>query len=132
MLKREEAVFGIQQVADSLSSDGSVERSEDEETTGHRLARGQSKTGSDTFLFNLETGHAGSDQEPDLAGGGGAGGTGDARRIVSHQMKHQAENPLREAGGDGEGQGENSDEYERFHGRVIGTSRRKCSGVVMV
>ena len=30
-------------------------------------------------------------------------------------MKNQAENPLRETRGDDDGQGQNSDEYERFH-----------------
>jgi hypothetical protein len=30
-------------------------------------------------------------------------------------MEHEAENPLRETSSDGDGQGENSDEYERFH-----------------
>ena len=30
-------------------------------------------------------------------------------------MKNEAENSLRETRGDGNGQGQNSDEYERFH-----------------
>ena len=30
-------------------------------------------------------------------------------------MEHEAENPLRETRSDGDGQGQDSDEYERFH-----------------
>jgi hypothetical protein len=35
--------------------------------------------------------------------------------VVSHQVQYQAENTFRQACGDGDGQGKNGDENERFH-----------------
>lgn len=40
---------------------------------------------------------------------------GDRRDFVSHQAKNQAENPFCETSGDGDGQGQNGDQYKRFH-----------------
>ena len=40
---------------------------------------------------------------------------GDGRSLVSHEAKNQAENPFRETCGDGDGQGQNGDQYKRFH-----------------
>lgn len=41
--------------------------------------------------------------------------SGDRTGVVSHQVQNQAENPLRQDCGDGDGQGKNGDENERFH-----------------
>src|SRR5687767_9024736 len=99
-LEWKEAVFGVEQVADSLVSHGVVERSQDEKAAADRLTRGQTETGSDPLFVNLELGHAELNRNSsDLANGS------DARRVASHEMEHQAENSLRKTCGDGDGQG---------------------------
>ena len=40
---------------------------------------------------------------------------GDGRGLFSHQVQHQAEDPFRETGGDGDSQGQNGNQYKRFH-----------------
>ena len=40
---------------------------------------------------------------------------GDGRNFFSHQVQNQAENPFCETCGDSDGQGQNGDQYKRFH-----------------
>ena len=57
-LEREEAVFGVQEIADALASDGVVERSQHEKAAGDRLTCRQRQAGGDTILLNFESRHS--------------------------------------------------------------------------